>query len=348
MKSLFLASILLVPACYGGERAQTGECPAGEVCSPDTPNGLHFIGKNLADTVLLTGPAPTAIGGTQEVALQYDRGDGILIALDLPYSADDDGAIGVKVDHSSGSVVTIRGMGSRSNYLRIVDPDTNELYDRKELTGADLTTIELAPIVYESIPTDASVVWITGDVKLGVALYGGVQTGSGPYAYRIVDTSMQVSAANTTRPSWDTLQMLGAQVGTYPISITAGNKPAANLDLIVVSSADALAAIDDGTHTLAPGQHELCFQASNAGRYVAGLDNWSFSVNGNTLADTTAPRNCAAFQTTAASGTITVHASVAGLVADKVLTLSTTGTRLVPAPRRTFAAMPTMGDRAAM
>src|SRR5690349_9941492 len=119
MKSLVLASLLVVPACFGGERASTGQCPAGEVCSPETPNGLHFIGQALIDDVLVSGPAATAIGGTQDVALQYDRGDGILIALDLPYTADDDGGLGVRVDHTAGSVVTMRGMKSRSNYLRI-------------------------------------------------------------------------------------------------------------------------------------------------------------------------------------------------------------------------------------
>jgi hypothetical protein len=348
MKSLFLASVLLAPACFGGERAQTGQCPAGETCSTLTPNGLHFIGKNLADTVLLTGPAPTAIGGTQEVALQYDRGDGILIALDLPFSADDDGGIGVKVDHTSGSVVTVRGAGSRTNYLRIIDPTTSELFDRKELTGADLSTIELAPIVYESIPVDATVVWVAGDVKLGVALYGAVQTGSGPYDNRIVDTSMQVSAGSMTRPSWDTLQLLGATVGTYPITVTAGNKPAANLDLTVVSHPDALAAIESSSTTLMPGSHQVCFQATNSGRYVAGLDNWSFALDGVTITDTLAPKNCASFETTATSGTMTLHASVAGLVADKTLYLANQGVRLIPATRSGFTPVPTVGDRAAM
>ena len=114
----------------------TGQCPAGETCSPLTPNGLHFIGNQLADDLNLVGPAPTAIGGTQEVALQYDRGDGILIALDLPFTADDDGGHGVKVNATSGSVVTISGEGSRTNYLRILDADDGTLFDRKLLTGA--------------------------------------------------------------------------------------------------------------------------------------------------------------------------------------------------------------------
>jgi hypothetical protein len=83
--------------CYGGERRNTGECPAGETCSDLTPTGLDFVGNSLIGELLLSGPRPTAIGGTQAVALEYDRGDGVDIALDLPFSADDDGAAGVKV-----------------------------------------------------------------------------------------------------------------------------------------------------------------------------------------------------------------------------------------------------------
>src|SRR6187402_2643497 len=84
----------MVAACTGGERANSGECPAGEVCSPETPRGLHFIGNAMSDQLLgsLFGPAATAVGGTQEVALEWDRGDGNLVAFTLPYRADDDGA----------------------------------------------------------------------------------------------------------------------------------------------------------------------------------------------------------------------------------------------------------------
>ena len=116
MKRLLYLSFLSLPliGCYGGERRNTGECPAGEVCSDLTPTGLDFIGNRLVGELLLSGPRPTAIGGTQAVALEYDRGDGVDVALDLPFSADDDGGIGVRVDAISGSQVVIRGAGSRS------------------------------------------------------------------------------------------------------------------------------------------------------------------------------------------------------------------------------------------
>src|SRR5688572_30139956 len=95
MKRL-LFSFLSLPlvACYGGERRNTGECPAGETCSDLTPTGLDFVGNRMVGELLLSGPRATAIGGTQSIALEYDRGDGVDVALDLPFSADDDGGIG--------------------------------------------------------------------------------------------------------------------------------------------------------------------------------------------------------------------------------------------------------------
>src|SRR5579862_8759762 len=85
-------------ACFGGDRADTGQCPAGETCSPATPNGLLFIGRNPSGEQLIAGPGATAIGGTQDIQLDYaDDAEG---AFDLTYSALVDAPIGVAVDHT--------------------------------------------------------------------------------------------------------------------------------------------------------------------------------------------------------------------------------------------------------
>ena len=232
---VLLAIPLLSPplvACTGGERNVSGECPAGEVCSDKTPRGLHFIGNALADEVLgsALGPPATAIGGTQEIALEYSRGDGNRIALDLPYAADDDGGLGVTVDSTSGSVVTVRGAGSRTNYLRIVDPATEELYDRYELAGAALSTMRLVGTELERLPTARpEIVWATGDQEIGIALVGQVQVGNSPQLQRLVDTSMELALAGSTRTGWDTLRVANGVAGVHTLTITAGDKPAATL-----------------------------------------------------------------------------------------------------------------------
>ncbi|NVB78034.1 MAG: hypothetical protein HOV81_06530 [Kofleriaceae bacterium] len=336
--------------CYGGERRNTGECPAGETCSDLTPGGLDFVGNHLVDDILLSGPRATAIGGTQQVALEYDRGDGIDVALDMPFTADDDGGNGIRVDSTSGSQVTIRGAGSRSNYLRILDED-GLLMDRKELTGAALESIELVTTDFESVPAGAQLAFAAGPRKVGVALYGDVQHSGGPTPERLVDTSMVLALQGAERTAWDTLEV-NAQVGTYPLAVTAGDKPTATLDFIVVDHADALAAISPMT-TVPPsntGSTSLCFQATTSGRYIAGL-SWSFLVDGETIThgNDALTRNCISVSTQKTSGTVSVQANAGGQSTTLTLNVGAAARSRDNVPMRTAApAVTTAGDRASL
>ena len=351
---LFSFSFLSLPlvACYGGERRETGECPAGETCSDLTPTGLDFIGNRLVGELLLSGPRPTAIGGTQAVALEYDRGDGVDVALDLPFSADDDGGIGVKVDAISGSQVVVRGAGSRSNYLRILDSD-GFLMDRKELTGAALTRIELIPEDYEKIPEDTLIAFAPGTRTFGIALYGDVQTSSGPRAERLVDTSMEVALAGATRKAWDTIEF-DAAIGTHALAITAGDKPAANLDLVVTGTADSVAPIAPAPSTIAAnGSASVCFKALANNRYIAGL-TWTYNIDGEvTVKDNDdLQRNCMSVTTTKTTGTVSVSASAGGQTMTMALSVGT-APRLVDEiqvekVRPATHAVTTAGDRASL
>jgi hypothetical protein len=339
-------------ACYGGERRTTGECPAGEVCSDLTPGGLDFIGNRLVGELLLGGPRPTAIGGTQSIALEYDRGDGIDVALDLPFSADDDGGAGVKVDAISGSQVVVRGVGSRSNYLRILDSD-GLLMDRKELTGAALDTIELWPDDFESIPADRQLAFASGKRTIGIALFGDVQTSSGPRSERLVDTSMELALAGAQRTAWDTLEV-DAAVGTYPLAVTAGDKPTATLDFVVVDHADSIAPLANAPTTIAPNSStSVCFEALAAGRYVVGL-TWTYVVDGTMTViqgDGTLLRNCISVSTQKTSGTVTIQASAGGRSTTLALAVGAMAREQPTAPlrmREASHAITTAGDRASM
>ncbi|HEY5950605.1 MAG TPA: hypothetical protein VIV40_34170 [Kofleriaceae bacterium] len=352
-------SFLSLPliACYGGERYNTGECPAGETCSDLTPTGLKFIGNSLYGELLLSGPRPTAIGGTQAIALQYERNDGVDIALDLPFTADDDGGIGVKVDAISGSQVIVRGAGSRSNYLRILDSD-GLLMDRKELTGAALKLVELVPADYESVPANTDLAFAAGTREFGVALYGDVQTSSGPTSQRLIDTSMQLALAGSTRKAWDMLQ-LTATVGTSTLAVTAGDKPTANLDIVVVDHADSVSLISPAPATIAPNTSEsVCFQALASGRYIAGL-TWTYVIDGASpivKGDGTLTRNCISVSTQKTSGTVSVQASAGGQTTAMALTVGamaresklTSPAAAEPTTRALSHAVTTAGDRAAM
>lgn len=324
MKPILLNALLAVPlvaACTGGERANSGECPAGEVCSPETPRGLHFIGNDISDQVLgsLFGPAATAVGGTQEIALEWDRGDGNLVAFTLPYRADDDGANGVAVASTSGSVVTVRGMANRKNYLRIVEPTFDELYDRYELTGAAIESIELIGTDFETLPPGGpDIVWATGEQEIAVALRGEVQSGSTPRLERLVDSSMQLAMAATERRSWDTLRLPNATVGNYALIVTAGDRPAATLNVEIVAGADSMVLLGGSSPTVPANQStSVCFAAMNGQRYVYGL-TWTFVVAGDTIVHdrNDVNRNCVSVSASGmTSGSIPVMASAGGRTA---------------------------------
>jgi len=342
MKSLAFISFLLLPGCFGGERAETGQCPAGETCSPLTPRGLEFVGADLTDELDLSGPSPTAIGGTQDVQLKYDPTEGHFIPLDLAFTADDDGGNGVEVDHTAGSVVTLRGVGSRTNYLRIEDASTGELFDRKQVTGAAIDSVKLVVDSLEVVPANLDVAFLAGDVQVGVALLGAVQESSGPTEERLVDQSMVLSLAGATQRAWDRIEVPSATAGTYSLAVTAGNRPTANLDLYVVDHIDSLVSDAANPATVTPnGAATICFDGLANGRYVAGLA-WHFLVNN---VDTAGLGNCVGAPANA-TGTVAIVGSADGLSATATVTVGTART-LVP-PRTSRPRPSTAGDRAAM
>jgi hypothetical protein len=274
-----------------------------------------------------------------------------MVALDLPYTADDDGGIGVQFSAQSGSQVTILGAGSRTNYLRILDQN-GLLMDRKEMTGADLTHMELMSTDFESVPNGLELAFAPGKRAVGVALYGDVQHSGGPVSERIVDTSMQLDLAGSTKKSWDTLEVADATVGTSTLTVTAANKPAANLDFVVVDHADQVQAITPAPTSIMPmGSQSICFQALSGARYVVGL-TWTFNVDGvvKTQGDDMLQRNCISVSTTKTTGTVSVQATAGGQSASLALAVGAARSLTpVGAGVHTSAdAVTTDGDRAAL
>jgi hypothetical protein len=348
MKRLAFCSLALTSACFGGERATNGACPAGETCSPLTPRGLQFMGATLIDDANLAGPAPTAIGGTQDIQLQYDpNAPGHYVPLDLDYIADDDGGLGVAVDHTAGATVSVRGVASRTNYLRIADSGTGELFDRKQLTGAAIDSFALVAGTTELTPVGAQLAFAAGDVKVGIALYGSVQEDTGPTVERLVDQSMHLGLQGATQRTWDSIELTSAIAGTNPLAVTAGNRPSANVDVVVVDHLDQLVQDASNPATIAPnGSALVCFDGMASGRYVAGL-TWHFLVD-NVDQSLAALGNCVAISTQKVAGSITVVGSADGMSASTTLAVGT-ATRTSPHPARVVRTAPaTAGDRAAM
>lgn len=343
MKSLIYCSLLLVPACFGGERADTGKCPAGETCSDLTPQGLQFVGREFAGTTNLVGPYATAIGGTQDIHIEIEAAVGVYVPLKYDFTADDDGALGVRIDHVDGTVVSVRGMASRTNYLRIMDKDTGLLFDRHELTGAAVDRLQIIPASPESVPDNLDVAFAAGNIEVGVALFGQVQTSHGSDEERIVDDSMALDLAGGIPTTWDAIALNSAAAGTYNLGITAGDKPTANLDVVVVDALDTVQAATHNPGIIQPnGSTTVCFDGIANGRYVAQLV-WHFTVDGVAPANGVLG-NCVTFSTLKTSGSVEVLASAMGKQA--TVTLPVSAARVAPMAVKSVPA--TAGERAAM
>jgi hypothetical protein len=155
-RSVLSALTIALIACMSevdGERASSGECPDDEVCSEATSQGLRFIGNAFwDDEELLLGPV--LVGGTFEIGLRTVDGEP-LPDFDIEV---DDGRI-FSVERGTGvfgpttqsgkplvpvdAHVVLSAVGKGSTLIRIVDPDTGELFDRLRVEAYEIEDISI-------------------------------------------------------------------------------------------------------------------------------------------------------------------------------------------------------------
>ena len=321
-------------ATDGDRAAGGGTCPVGETCTPAAPNGLEFNGVKQFDLPVAGGPLYTAVGGTQDIALEYDPSGGF-IPFDLPYVADDTGGAGVAVETTAGPVVTVRGVGAHANYLRITDP-AGALYDRKSLVGKDLAHVTLLPSGGERVAADVPLAIATSARLLGIALTDDTTD-------RLADTSAVLAMTGATQTAWDTASLAGLTAGTFPLTVTAG-ATTTTLDILVVDHVDAITAL--APVALPVGEADLaCFQATTAGHAVTGL-TWSVtSPSGPPVTSSPIlPPNCVGVTPTTL-GPLTLAATVDGVTASVTFdVVAAARAERVPASR---TPPPSAGERAA-
>jgi hypothetical protein len=336
MKRLLYLALLLAPACHGGERYDTGKCPAGEICSTATPYGLQFIPPALYDDVLNASDAAIAVGGTSTVNLDYEPSGSLAsIPLDLAYTADDSGGPAVRVTGQSGSQVALRGTATGGNLLRILDASDGQLFDRKLYDAGVIDHFALGADSWE-YTANTNIVYSTGNVHVGVQL----MTANGS---RLIDTGLQVTGAQLTE--WDRATFAAPVTGTYSIAVTAGGAALGTHDVTVVDHADTITAIDPPAAIPPAGSATVCFGALLGSASVVGL-TWSFTVDGTVVAPGSYVPDCIDAQTTKTTGTVIVVASAGGASATMTLPIMATH-RDLPAhaisPSATFD-----GERAAL
>jgi hypothetical protein len=307
-----LLLLLLAAACAAqGERARDG-CPSGEVCSPDTPNGLFFLGPPVGDELLgRMMPAPVAAGGTQSIRVLIGPG-----STSPPFDDDfealsSNAALGI--DDVDPPDVTVHGLAAGQAFLRIVEPSTGLLYDR---LGVEVRPVERAivrprahavPIADVEFTRDRTIDWV-GLAGAEVQLLVILESESG---VRLVDESIELSFPGpTTREQWDVLTVR-AQDGTF--TIRTGDGVTRTAAIRAVAAVEDIVSVPGPTpwttsEPLPAGGVTLCFRATTGGKLVAGAD-WSFTSTMFTPSPSLSP-NCAAVTGAAGqTGTLTVSAS---------------------------------------
>ncbi|MFH2006424.1 MAG: hypothetical protein ABI333_07555 [bacterium] len=119
----------------------TRQCPAGEICSPETPSGLYFKGPDFGDDFWFPDHtvAVTAVEGTQSIEIDAAGWFESIYDFDADCSASPFSVIEIEPPF-----VTVRANSTGSSLLRILDRHNGELYDRLTIESLPVTAVEVA------------------------------------------------------------------------------------------------------------------------------------------------------------------------------------------------------------
>lgn len=257
-----------------GFRADGGGCPRDEVCSEETPNGLRFAGSRFADDDLTIDRTVKAIaeGGSQSIEVL--RNDVDLTPL-TRFAAEMEGS-GWAVIASSPPDVLIAADKEGIGYLRVADPDTDELYDKVDVKARRVERVELGPDPRELPGETESWALLTGeDRQVYVALYA-------PDDERLADESMALAAADGAgaQVAWDVLSIDRAEPGTGVVEVETGGGEIFELPVQWVEAIDAVAFDGDPEPSLPVGTTWwYCFRAYAGEATVYGA-GWEFEAEG--------------------------------------------------------------------
>lgn len=334
IQSMLLASSSLLAACSSaGDRAGSGECPAGETCSDKTPDGLYFRSIGRANGVFPNdGPDVTAIGGTQTVRLFEKNGaDDFPLAHAFTVSA----APSVTADVNSVDSVRLTGVAEGSNYLRIFDAEDGGLFDRINVEAAAVASAAIVPLHESPLLSFA--------YAEGSRVVVELKDASGRY---VIDDTMSVTGG--VREQWDTFALGEGPIGTRRLTVEAGNGAPINVDIQVTSPPNAIELQLSSLPIKESSLGRVCFEAKYNDTRVAGLP-WTFTVDGQSVQ---AVEGSCVMVPTQTIGLRTVVAYVAGLTHTEEILVEQNGARAAAAEGATHAdladATNAAGERAAV
>jgi hypothetical protein len=332
--SLFALTILGA-ACTGGDRNQSGECPADEECSPLTPRGMHFTGVALTGVPLLAQPKITAVGGTQRIELFKVDAAGDIVPLDLPFDAMTDNGDALSIVSEGTNSTVIRGDATGKDLLRITEPDSELLYDRYEVESDVLARMEVVPTTFEPHAA-GDIGFYVGDVGFGLELYSADGA-------RLADDSLTLTfpGPQPSRPAWDEFELADLGPGNYPGTVLAAGQEGV-VSIRVYDAVDEVLPLSDSfLPTIQVGaQGEVCFHASvDAGaESVIGLP-WNITFVGAVTQLIALSSNCINLQVNA-PGQFSVTAETLG-VSTTIQFDAVAATAATPAPSDVEAAATT-------
>ena len=293
-------------SCDGGEREMSGTCPDQEVCSPETEDGLHFVGPIIGEGLFDPGDVKlVATGGTQTISIEVSL-DGVRTPFDLAYDATIEG-VAATIETRQANRLVVRGGASGSmDHLRITDPIDGTLFDRIAIGSQAVTRIELSRTFIDAmsgIPADNSFLYAPGSVAY-------IQLRGNP-GYAVVDEGMQISGSGVTQIKWDQVQLPDLAPGMHPITVVAAGQTV-QLQLPIVAGPDRLEE-SWGTTVLEVGEPAIiCYGAFLGPRYVHVP--WSFTAD-NADVEPSYLEGCVNV-TARKAGAVVVHVRGGSLVLD--------------------------------
>jgi len=161
-----------------GDRAMTGECPAGEVCSDRTPLGLTFVGHAFYDEPTLR-LGPIVAGGSFDLGLRSRDTESTV--PDFAFEMEDasvllarrgEGTFGPTEEgeplYQTDAHLTLMALEAGTSYVRIVDAATGELFDRIAL---DVVQVDEVRVVLAQ-DVEREYLYAGCEEMVGIRLYG--------------------------------------------------------------------------------------------------------------------------------------------------------------------------------
>lgn len=246
-------------SCEQGTRDNWGGCPEGEVCSSDTL-GLHFVGPELGDGNIfgLRGPTTLAIGGRETIELfDHTNDTAELRPFSLAYDVRGEGSYGV--ESIAGNQFSLRGNHSGDDFVRVVNPADESLYDRHYLSVALLHTIRIRPATMLLLDDGATSSLYAPGSKGYISLVSADER-------ELVDQDTSITGAGVAQTKWDGFEVRTTTLGTHQLQVTAGRGTSAVLEY-TVAEPDEIRTVFGDIITLGLNVSQLvCFNARSAGR----------------------------------------------------------------------------------